>query len=200
MCRLELYPSLLREQYDVDDVIAGMAGSGPDSCSRSAAALAQVCRGIITGEGPTASGRVHFSRTLDAQDTALCARLLIGAGRDGDPVSRAEADVLLDIHAVASDRQDGGWFDDLLVKAIVQHIMSASGLDVPGREDALDPASPVATWASGARIDPEVTAWLTARLGESRRAAPVARAIAKAIAGPEPTIDGTVAVEFDLAA
>jgi len=200
MRRFELYPSLLRERHDVDDITAAMSGSGPDICSRSAAALAQVCRGIMTGEGPTACGRVHFSRTLDIQDTALCARLLIGAGRDGDPVSRAEADVLLDIHAVASERQDGGRFDDLLVKAIVHHIMSASGLDVPRREDALDPASPVATWASGARIDPEAKAWLRARLGESRRTAPMARAIAKAIAGPEPTIDVTVAVEFDLAA
>jgi hypothetical protein len=37
----------------------------------SVAALAQVCRGIITGEGPTVVGRVHFSRTIDADDAAL---------------------------------------------------------------------------------------------------------------------------------
>ena len=104
---------------------------------------------IITGEGPTAFGRVHFSRTIDRQDAALCLRLLVIAGRYGDAVSRAEADALLDIHAVASDRQDGGQFDDLLTKAVVHHVMSASGLDVPARERALDPATPLAHQGRG---------------------------------------------------
>jgi hypothetical protein len=72
MRNFELDPSLLSEQRDVAEMIADMAGSEPDICSRSASALAQVCRGIITGEGPTAAGRVHFSRTIDIQDTGLC--------------------------------------------------------------------------------------------------------------------------------
>jgi hypothetical protein len=29
--------------------------------------------GVITGEGPTTRGRIHFSRALDAQDAAWCA-------------------------------------------------------------------------------------------------------------------------------
>ena len=78
--------------------------------------------------------------------------------------------------------------------------MSASGLDVKRRERARDPATLLATWASRARIDRKTTAWLEARLGETRRANPAARAIAKAVAGTEPTIDLMVAVEFDLAA
>jgi hypothetical protein len=200
MRSFELDPSFPGEQRDVAEMIVDVAGSEPDICLRSASALAQVCRGIITGEGPTASGRVHFSRTIDIQDTALCTRILVVAGRDGHPVSWAEADALLDIHAVASDRQDDGRFDDLLTKAVVHHVMSASGLDVPRRERALDPATPLATWASRARIDRKTTAWLEARLGETRRASPAARAIAKALAGTEPTIDLSVSVEFDLAA
>jgi hypothetical protein len=34
----------------------------------SAAALRDVLKGVITGEGPTVTGRVHFSRTLDPDD------------------------------------------------------------------------------------------------------------------------------------
>jgi len=200
MRSFELDRSPLGEQRDVAEMIADMVGSESDICSQSASALAQVCRGIITGEGPTASGRVHFSRTIDIQDAALCARILVVAGRDGHPVSRAEADALLDIHAVASDRQDDGRFDDLLTKAVVHHAMSASGLDVPRRERALDPATPLATWASRPRIDRKTKAWLEARLSETRRASPAPRAIAKAVVGTEPTIDLVVAVEFDLAA
>jgi hypothetical protein len=198
MRRFELNPSLLGEQRDVAEMIADVAGS--DGCLRSAAALAQVCRGIITGEGPTACGRVHFSRTVDLQDTALCARLLVAAGRAGRAVSRAEADALLDIYAIASDHRDGGRFDDLLIRAVVHHVMSASGLDVPRRERALDPATPLATWASRARIDWETASWLDARLAAIRRASPVARGIAKALAGTEPTIDLAGTVDFDIAA
>jgi hypothetical protein len=197
MRNLELEPSILGEQRDVAKIVADPAASETDICLRSAAALAQVCRGIITGEGPTASGRVHFSRTVDIQDVALCTRLLIVAGRDGDPVSRAEADALLDIYAVASDRQDGGRFDDLLIKAVVQHVMSASGLGVPRREHALDPSTPLATWASAVSIDWQTASWLDARLREIRRTNPAARGIAKALAGTEPTVDLTVAIKFD---
>jgi hypothetical protein len=197
MRSLELESSILGEQRDVAKLVADTAASETDICLRSAAALAQVCRGIITGEGPTASGRVHFSRTVDIQDVALCARLLGVAGRDGHPVSRAEADALLDIYTVASDRQDGGRFDDLLIKSVVQHVMSASGLGVPRREHALDPSTPLATWASGVWIDRQTASWLDARLCEIRRTNPAARGIAKALAGTERAIDLTVAIKFD---
>ena len=47
------------------------------SCRNTAAlALAVVRDGVITGEGPTTQGRVHFSRALDADDAAWCARIL----------------------------------------------------------------------------------------------------------------------------
>jgi hypothetical protein len=100
--------SLQCEQHSIADIIAELATSKSDVPLRSAAALAQVCHGVITGEGPTVVGRVHFSRAIDADDTALCARILILAGRGGDPISRAEADALFDINAVAAERRDGG--------------------------------------------------------------------------------------------
>jgi hypothetical protein len=170
---------------------------------RSAAALAQVCHGVITGEGPTVVGRVHFSRAIDADDTALCARILILAGRGGDPISRAEADALFDINAVAAERQDGGRFDDLLSKAVVHHVMSACGRNVPSRAIALAPATPLDAWASAIDINTEVRCWLEMRVREMCAGSVSARAIVKAISGrepPKPPKEPTVATLFDIAA
>jgi len=84
MRNIRLEQSLRCEQREVADMIADIAASEIDSCVRSVEALAQVCRGVITGEGPTTSGRVHFSRTIDVEDTVLCARILVAAGRHGN--------------------------------------------------------------------------------------------------------------------
>jgi hypothetical protein len=136
----------LSEQSGSADVIAEVATSKSDVTLRSAAALAQVCRDIITGEGPTVVDRVHFSRSIDEQDANLCARILILAGRASHPVRRAEADALFDINAVARDRLDRGRVDDLLAKAVVHHVMSACGRDVPSRDIALAPATELNKW------------------------------------------------------
>ena len=104
-----------------------------------------------------------------------------------------------DIHAVASDRHDGGQFDDLLTKAVAHHVMSASGLDVTRRDRALDSATPLTRWASRVRMDAQTTAWLKARLAETHCTSP-ANAIIEALTGAGPTSDSTVGAKFDLAA
>src|SRR5215475_14604820 len=102
------------------------------TCRDSAAhALTIVRDGVITGEGPTTKGRVHFSRELDADDAAWCARILSASAVEHQPVSRAEAEALFAIDNAATERSDGGRFDDLLAKAIAHHAASASGLPVP---------------------------------------------------------------------
>jgi hypothetical protein len=91
----------------------------------SAAALRDVLRGVITGEGPTTTGRVHFSRALDPDDASLCARILNAAGGEtGAPVSQLEVNVLFDIDAVAAERTDDGRFDDLLVKSVAHFALA----------------------------------------------------------------------------
>jgi hypothetical protein len=175
--------SLQGEQRSITDMIAEIATPTADVTLRSAAALAQVCRGIITGEGPTVAGRIHFSRSIDADDTALCARILILAGRAGDPVSRAEVDALFEINTVAGDRRDGGRFDDLLAKAVVHHAMAACEYDVPGRDIALAPTTEMNAWASAIEINTEVRAWLEKRMSEISRGGTAARAIANSISG-----------------
>src|SRR5438477_13068512 len=96
---------------------AELAAALQPSCRNTAAlALAVVRDGVITGEGPTTRGRIHFSRALDADDAAWCARILTAAAVEAQPVSRAEAEALFEINDAATERSDDGQFDDLLAK------------------------------------------------------------------------------------
>ena len=118
------------------------------SCRNTAAlALTIVRDGVITGEGPTTKGRIHFSRALDADDAAWCARILTATAVEHQPVSRAEAEALFEINDAAAERSDDGVFDDLLAKAVVHHAASASGLPVPPRTVALSPETAIESWA-----------------------------------------------------
>src|SRR5260221_11682117 len=79
------------------------------SCRNTAAlALTIVRDGVITGEGPTTKGRIHFSRALDADDAAWCARILTATAVEHQPVSRAEAEALFEIDDAAAERSDDG--------------------------------------------------------------------------------------------
>lgn len=137
----------------------------------AAQALSLVRDGIITGEGPTATGRAHFSRELDAADAAWCRRILTAEGLAQSPVSRAEVETLFQIDEAASERSDDGEFDDLFVKAVVHHAAAASGAKVPPRAVALSPDTPIETWAphAAADIDTQVLEWLARQMRGQRR-------------------------------
>src|ERR1700688_1282059 len=142
------------------------------SCRDTAAhALAIVRDGVITGEGPTTRGRVHFSRELDAFDADWCARILTATAVDHQPVSRAEAEALFEINDAAAERSDDGRFDDLLAKAVVHHAASASGLPVPPRAVALSPETAIESWAptKAAGVDIEVLEWIASPMRGKRR-------------------------------
>jgi hypothetical protein len=133
-------------------------------------ALGFVRDGVITGEGPTTKGRVHFSRALDADDAAWCARILTAVAVANQPVSRAEAETLFEINEAASERSDNGLFDDLLAKAVVHHAAAASGLPVPPRDVALSPETTIESWAptKAANVDVEVLEWIAAQMRGKR--------------------------------
>jgi hypothetical protein len=175
--------SLQCEQCNVAELITEIATEKSEVVLRSAAALMQVCRAVITGEGPTVAGRIHFSRTIDSGDVSLCTRILILAGHHGDPVSRAEADVLFDINAAGSDRDDAGRFDDLLAKAVIHHVMSACGRNVPRREVALACETRLETWTSAIRINTDVKSWLETRLRDVRPSSAAVCTITEVISG-----------------
>src|SRR3954447_3526203 len=137
------------------------------SCRDSAAqALSVVRDGVITGEGPTTKGRIHFSRALDAFDAAWCARILTAAAVAHQPISRAEAAALFEINEAAAERSDEGMFDDLFAKAVVHHAASASGLPVPPRAVALSPDTEIESWApvKAIGVDTEVLEWIAGQM------------------------------------
>lgn len=137
----------------------------------AAQALGVVRDGVITGEGPTTKGRVHFSRALDADDAALCAKILTADAVEHQPVSRAEAEALFEIEAAAAERYDDGLFDDLFAKAVVHHAASASGLPVPSRKVALAPETAIESWAPSHTVDvnTEVLEWISRQMRGTRR-------------------------------
>ena len=141
------------------------------SCRNTAAhALTIVRDGVITGEGPTTKGRIHFSRALDADDAAWCARILTATAVEHQPVSRAEAEALFQINAAATERSDDGQFDDLLAKAIAHHTAAVSGLKVPPRSVALSPDTDIASWApANARgVDTDALQWVANQMRGKR--------------------------------
>ena len=142
------------------------------SCRNTAALALNVVRdGVITGEGPTTRGRVHFSRELDAADAAWCARILTADAVEHQPVSRAEAEALFEINDAAAERSDEGRFDDLLAKAVVHHAASASGLPVPPRTVALSQHTAIESWAPphAIGVDIAVLEWLAGQMRGKRR-------------------------------
>src|ERR1700751_5579316 len=156
------------------------------SCRTTAAhALAVVRDGVITGEGPTTKGRVHFSRALDADDADWCARILTAAAVEHEPVSRAEAEALFEINDAAAERTDDGLFDDLFAKAVVHHAASASGLPVPSRTVALSPDTAIESWAptKAVGVDTEVLEWIASQMRGKRRSNRTLMALVATIIG-----------------
>src|ERR1700759_100833 len=136
------------------------------SCRQPAAhALTIVRDGVITGEGPTTKGRIHFSRALDADDAAWCARILTASAVENQPVSRAEAEALFEINDAAAEGTDNGRFDDLLAKGVVHHAALVSGLPVPPRTVALSPETAIESWGptKAVNVDTEVLQWIASQ-------------------------------------
>jgi hypothetical protein len=151
---------------------AAEAGVLQPSCRKTAAhALTIVRDGVITGEGPTTKGRIHFSRALDADDAEWCARILTASAVEHQPVSRAEAEALFEISDAAAERSDDGRFDDLLAKAVAHHAASESGLPVPPRTVALSPDTDIKSWAptQSVNIDTKVLEWISSQMRGKRR-------------------------------
>ena len=72
------------------ELIEAIESSPVSTGDLAARALEIVRNGVITGEGPTTTGRVHFSRSLDAGDAEWCSRILLAA--NDHPVTREEAE------------------------------------------------------------------------------------------------------------
>jgi hypothetical protein len=156
------------------------------SCRQTAAhALTIVRDGVITGEGPTTKGRIHFSRALDADDAAWCARILTAEAVVDQPVCRAEVEALFEIHDAAAERTDGGRFDDLLAKAVAHHAAAEAGLAVPPRNVALAPDTAIESWAPAKAIkaNAEALQWIAGQMRGKRRSNRALMAVVASIIG-----------------
>jgi hypothetical protein len=156
------------------------------SCRKTAAhALTIVRDGVITGEGPTTKGRIHFSRALDADDAAWCARILTASAVVHQAVSREEVAALFEINEAAAERSDDGRFDDLLAKAVAHHAASMSGLPVPSRTVALSPDTDIESWAPAhaSSIDTKVLEWIASQMRGSRRTSHALAAMVATLVG-----------------
>ena len=161
-------------------------GALEPSCRDTAAhALTIVRDGVITGEGPTTKGRIHFSRSLDADDAAWCARILTAAAVEHEPVCRAEVEALFEIHDAAAERSDGGKFDDLLTKAVAHHAAAEAGLKVPSRTVALAPETSIDSWAPANAIKANTDAlkWIAGQMRGKRRSNRALMAIVASMIG-----------------
>ena len=167
----DLSQLLAHQDSNFQSLMAAIEHSQIEVPDLSAAALCGVLKGVITGEGPTTYGRVHFSRTLDPKDTLLCARILMaGGGEAGAPVTRNEANVLFEIDAAAAERTDDGRFHDLLVKSIAHCALAEAGHKVPPRQVALDPATELSSWANRSTdIDREILTWIASHVQNRKR-------------------------------
>lgn len=151
------------------ELIEAIEASPAATGDLAARALDMVRSGVITGEGPTTAGRVHFSRSLDTRDAEWCSRILLAA--NDHPVTREEAEALFRIDEAASERSDDGQFDDLFSKAILHHAASASGLPVPPRQVALSPDTAIESWAPtrSVGVSIEVLEWISGQMRGRRR-------------------------------
>jgi hypothetical protein len=168
-------PHLLAGGHDrgFHNLMSAIEQSRIEVADLSAAALSGVLAGVITGEGPTADGRVHFSRALDRNDALLCERILIAAGGEaGMPVKLVEANVLFDIDAAAAERTDDGRFGNLLVKSVAHCVLAEAGQKVPPRQVALAPATALSSWANRTAdtdIDNEILVWIASHVHNKKR-------------------------------
>jgi hypothetical protein len=104
----------------------------------SAFALNQVACAIATGKGPLRHGNT-IKGAVTSADVGTLSRILMAFGNFGEvAITRAEAEVLLDINDLTSNAENDLAWSDLFVKAVTNLLMAASGYAVPPRTQALN--------------------------------------------------------------
>jgi hypothetical protein len=117
--------------------------------SLAAFALAQVRDAVISGVGVTRAGQMLQPGMVGQGEIDLIRRILYAfAGDGGIAVTRAEAEVLIEINkSLAPGKCSPAW-TELFVKAVGASVLSSLGHHIPPREEALR----VEVWAKDADI------------------------------------------------
>ncbi len=140
------------------------AADVPDELA--AYAIRQVRSAVLAHKRPASTVRLFLHRAIDSEAVVLVRRIVLGcAGQVNRMVSRAEAEALFDLHDLTAGGENDADFDDLFFKAVVHHLIGASGARVPPRDAALARHSDFPAIAPGmVLLGPEDTAWLASQI------------------------------------
>jgi hypothetical protein len=120
-------------------------------------ALAQVRAAVVNGDGPLRLGQVPMRGVIAEREVELVRAILCALGSDSSlAITRAEAEMLLDINAALAASPARPAWTDLFVKAVANVLMSSAGYAAPPRKIALG-----AEKSSGPRREPWPIAALT---------------------------------------
>lgn len=108
--------------------------------SLAAFALDQIKHAIETATGPLRTNRELTPGSLTSEDVNLAVRIIRALGAETSlPVTRAEANSLIDINrSLAPDKSTPAW-SVLFVRAIGTAVLAATGHAAPPRRDLTDP-------------------------------------------------------------
>ena len=110
--------------------------------SLAAFVLRQVERDITTGTGPLRTAATSGKGRVAKSAVDLMRRVLAASNRgDSSAITRAEAEVLLDLHDATAMADNCLEWSELFTKAMANVLMTASGYAAPARAEALQPES-----------------------------------------------------------
>lgn len=99
--------------------------------------LEQVANKIISGEDELVRGVKLTAGVIGKAEAEMMRRVLYAASSgSGLAISKEEAEVLFDLNDKTVEAENHLAWNDLFVKAIANHLMAASGYQVPSRQEA----------------------------------------------------------------
>ena len=122
---LELLCTVIEQAIDVPDTFAEFV-------------LIQIGEAILAGDRALLRNAAAEAGVIGGAEVALLSRVIHAmAGGSGIGVSRAEAEVLVDLNDASDAARNAPAWDDFFVKAIINHLMAAHGFAAVDREEAL---------------------------------------------------------------
>ena len=101
-------------------------------------ALSQIVYAVLEGEGPLARSGELVPGVIGDAEVELLRTVLFAIGGDGGiSISRAEAEILMDLNGKTDPEQNSPAWQDLFVRATANYLMSLSMARPPSRAEAL---------------------------------------------------------------
>ncbi len=121
---LELVVKILDKSQSSPELLVGFA-------------LQMVCRAVLDGEGPLASGSLERGVINEAEVELLRRILYAYGGEAGISISRTEAEILFELNQRTEGADNHPAWRELFVKAIGNYLMAAATDRAPSRVEAI---------------------------------------------------------------